>query len=65
MIIDILKLLGSIVLGTGIAFIFAAKANRLAKTKITAIPYTSEYQKNMKIIKKKMVVYMKRLLPVM
>ena len=46
MIIDIVKFLGSIVLGTGIAFIFAAKANRLAKTKITTIPYTSEYDIN-------------------
>ena len=46
MIIDIVKFLGSIVLGTGIAFIFAAKANRLAKTKITTIPYTTEYDIN-------------------
>ena len=43
MIIDIVKLLGSIVLGTGIAFIFAAKENRLAKTKITTIPYIKQY----------------------
>ena len=43
---DLLKLLGSIVLGTGIAFIFAARVNRLAKTKITTIPYTKQYDIN-------------------
>ena len=46
MIADLLKLLGSIVLGTGIAFIFAARVNRLAKTKITTIPYTKQYDIN-------------------
>jgi hypothetical protein len=44
MIIDIVKFLGSIVVGTGIAFIFAARVNRLAKTKITTIPYTKQYE---------------------
>jgi hypothetical protein len=43
MIVDIVKFIGSILVGTGIAFIFAAKANRLAKTKITTIPYIKQY----------------------
>ena len=46
MIVDIVKFIGSIVLGTGIAFIFAARVNRLAKTKIVTIPYTNKYDIN-------------------
>jgi len=46
MIVGIVKFIGSIVLGTGIAFIFAARVNRLAKTKITTIPYTKQYDIN-------------------
>ena len=46
MIVDIVKFIGSIVLGTGIAFIFTARVNRLAKTKIITIPYTKQYDIN-------------------
>jgi hypothetical protein len=46
MIVDIVKFIGSIVLGTGIAIIFTARVNRLAKTKITTIPYTKQYDIN-------------------